>query len=338
MKPNDLDATVDAATLEAELGVVSVLLLMGEGGTEVELARRVDAFAAAIHDLGVAPSLERLVSRGLIRAASSRGAERRYVRTTLGEELARSHSGADPRLHIGLEELERLRTQLVATIAHELRTPLTAMRTCIGLMVDAGGAIEPSIRERLLNTIASSADKMQKLIADLLDLARYRSGTIEMHSWSVDASELARDAAKLVAPLFEARGQQLQVHQPAAPPVVFGDRRRLEQALLNLLANANRFSPEGSTVFLTVRSEGEDVFWEVRDQGPGIALADRAHLFERFYRSSGDTAGGAGLGLPIALAIAQAHHGSIEVESSPGAGSCFTLRVPIGDAPGNDPA
>lgn len=336
MKPNDLDATAEDAAVEAELGALSALLFVGDGTTELELARRVEAFATAILEVGVAPSLELLASRGLIRIASSRGAERRYVRTTLGEELARSQTGADPRLHLGLEELERLRTQLVATIAHELRTPLTAMRTCIGLMIDAGGAIEPSIRDRLLNTIASSADKMQKLIADLLDLARYRSGTIELHTWSVDASELARDAATLVAPLFESRGQRLDVQHPAAPLVVFGDRRRLEQALLNLLANANRFSPEGSTVQLTVRSEGTDVLWEVRDPGPGIALADRPHLFERFYRSTSDTAGGAGLGLPIALAIAQAHRGNIEVDSTPGAGSCFTLRVPMGDTAGDE--
>lgn len=330
MEPNDPAAIGSDASLEADLSALSVLLFVGDGATESEISDRVQAFAARLGDAGAARPLERLAGRGLVRIASPGGVERRYVRTALGEELARSASGMNPRLQVGLEELERLRTQLVATIAHELRTPLTAMRTCIGLMLDSSGAAEPSIRERLLNTIASSADKMQKLIADLLDLAQYRSGSIDLQSWWVDASELAGDATRLVAPLYEARNQRLDVQYPDTPLLVFGDRRRLEQALLNLLANANRFSPDGETVRLVVRGDGPDVLWEVRDRGPGIALADQRHLFERFFRSSSDTAGGAGLGLPIALAIAQAHEGTIEVDSTPGDGSCFTLRVPHG--------
>ena len=116
---------------------------------------------------------------------------------------------------------------------------------------------------------------------------------------------------------------------PDGPIWVYGDRRRLEQALLNLLSNAHKFSPPGATIGLSVAVEGDDVIWGVEDRGPGVAPEDRARLFERFFTSASDSGGaGTGLGLPIALAIAEAHGGTIEVETEPGRGSRFALRVP----------
>jgi signal transduction histidine kinase len=146
-----------------------------------------------------------------------------------------------------------------------------------------------------------------------------------------DACALARDAAAAMAPLLRARGQRLELVLPSAPTWVYGDRRRLEQALLNLLSNAQKFSPDGAAVRLAVVAQDGDVAWSVGDNGPGIADVDRARLFERFFTVATDASGdgaGAGLGLPIARAIALAHGGTIEVESAVGRGSTFTLSVP----------
>jgi signal transduction histidine kinase len=127
----------------------------------------------------------------------------------------------------------------------------------------------------------------------------------------------------------------------SSPTWVFGDRRQLERALLNLVSNAQKFSPDGAAVRLTLSEKGDDVAWAVSDQGPGIAADDIAHLFERFFTMPPDVASGqtgTGLGLPIARAIALAHGGGIEVESELGQGSTFTLRVPAAGPPhGEEP-
>jgi len=168
-------------------------------------------------------------------------------------------------------------------------------------------------------------------VTDVLDIARFRAGSVRLQRRRFDARALAREAAVVVAPLIQARRQRLDLALPAVPVWVYGDHRRLEQALLNLLSNAQKFSPDGGVVRVSVELRGEEVTWAVSDEGPGIGAEEQGRLFERFFTSVGDAAGretGAGLGLPIALAIARAHGGTIEVDSTPGRGSTFVLRVP----------
>jgi signal transduction histidine kinase len=139
-----------------------------------------------------------------------------------------------------------------------------------------------------------------------------------------------------VVPLADASGQRVMLHGCQEPTPVFGDHRRLEQALLNLVSNAQRFSPEGADVSISVSVRDGCVRWSVADRGPGIPGSDRARLFERFFVGRSDrhaATEGVGLGLPTALAIAQAHGGTIEVDTTVGEGSTFTLAVPI-DGPG----
>jgi signal transduction histidine kinase len=170
---------------------------------------------------------------------------------------------------------------------------------------------------------------MQRLVTDVLDLARFRSGTLTLQARRFDGVGLAREAGAAVASLLQARDQRLDLRVPAGPVWVYGDRRRLEQVLLNLLSNAHKFSPAGEAIGLAMVADGDDVVWSVEDHGPGIAPEDRARLFERFFTSASDSGGsGTGLGLPIALAIAEAHGGTIEVETEPSRGSVFALRVP----------
>ena len=216
-------------------------------------------------------------------------------------------------------------------VAHELRTPLTAVRTCVGLLRDPTVQPDREAHAQLLRTIEQSAERMQRLVADVLDLTRFRSGSIRLQLRRFHAGALARDAAAAMSPLLQTRGQRLALALPSSPSWVYGDRRRLERALLNLLSNAHKFSPDGAEVRLAVVAQGDDIAWSVADDGPGIATGDRGHLFERFFTVASDASGdgaGTGLGLPIAQAIALAHGGSIEVESAVGRGSTFTLRVP----------
>lgn len=314
---------------------LAALHLLGDGATAAELAARFAGCDEVRRPAGAAALLDRLTRLGLARVAIGEGAAARYVLTSLGQHYLETSLGGSATVEAQLAELERLRTDLLSTIAHELRTPLTAVRTCVGLLLDPTVRPDPATQEQLLTTIARSSERMQRLVSDILDLTRLRSGRFQLQLRRFKARELARDAVAALAPLLEASGKSLQLALPDAPVWVYGDRRRLEQALLNLLSNAHRFAPVGEPIRLTVEVDGRDVLWSVADRGPGITTEDQSRLFERFFTRASDSAGrsGTGLGLPIALAIAQAHGGTIGVVSAVGSGSTFTLRVPVEGPP-----
>jgi signal transduction histidine kinase len=280
---------------------------------------------------GVTDALDRAAELGLVKVAGHGERGTRYVATALGRRAARAFLLADPDVRIGLEEVERLRTELLATIGHELRTPLTAIRTSVGLLLDPGLAPSEDQRQELLVTIGRSADRMQRLVTELLDLARLRAGRVEMRRRAFDARDVLADVAAAVAPMAAAHDQRIRLDVPDEPVRVVADRSRIEQALLNLAANAQRFSPPSGDIDLVCRQEDGSVRWTVVDRGPGIGEEEQQRLFERFFVGSTDGGGagrGVGLGLPTALAIAQAHGGTIEVDSTPGRGSTFHLVVP----------
>lgn len=311
-----------------------LLALLAEPMTAHEVATYLSGDGLELSATRAGDLLARLDALGLARVAGYEGTEARYVATSLGQRAATALATADPDVRLGLEELERLRSDLLATVGHELRTPLTAIRTSAGLLLDPGLDPTPSQRRQLLGTIGRSADRMQQLLTELLDLARLRAGAIEMARDTFDARALARDVAVSVEPMAAAREQLVRLELPDRPLPVTGDRRRLEQALLNLVSNAQKFSPSGRDVTIAVQGEGDPprVRWTVTDQGPGIAADDQVRLFERFFVGSSDRSagGGAGIGLPTALAIAQAHDGTIEVDSQLGRGSTFHLVIPAG--------
>lgn len=315
-----------------ELLAVPLLGLLAEPMTGGEIAAAVSGNGLQLSGERAADLLALLADQGLARVASYERGEARYVATSLGQRAAAALATADPELRIGLEELERLRTDLLATVGHELRTPLTAIRTSVGLLLDPG--LEPSEgqRQQLLGTIGRSADRMQRLLAELLDLARLRSGRLEMLADRFDARDLAREVAIAIEPMAAARDQLVRAELPRQPVPVVGDRRRLEQAVLNLAANAQKFSPSGRDVTIAVSGDERTVRWTVIDEGPGIPPDEQERLFERFFVGANDrlgsAGGGAGIGLPTALAIAQAHGGTVEVDSAVGRGSTFHLVIP----------
>jgi phosphoserine phosphatase RsbU/P len=232
------------------------------------------------------------------------------------------------------QEIERLRSDLLSTVSHELRTPLTLIRTSVGLLLDTDP--DPIMRERLLRNIKQSADRMQALVTDMLDLVRLRNGRAELTVQLLDVNELVEGAALLMRPLLDEKEQRLELDLPSVSPRVMGDQRRLEQVLLNLLSNANKFAPWGATVRISASEDGEDVMLSVSDSGPGISTEGQERLFEQFYTSRTSSLShniGVGLGLPIAKGIVEAHGGRIWVESEMGTGSVFHFAIPK-DGPG----
>jgi signal transduction histidine kinase len=316
----------------------AALALVPPSASAGELSERFSATGAVVESRLAARLLEELTDLGLVRVSRQGDGERRHVATSLG--LRSIDAGVHGEAAIPLEELERLRTDLLSTIAHELRTPLTAVRTSIGLLLDPTSAPTPDQHRALLESIERNADRMQRLIADILELSRFRSGNVALQLRRFRALALAEGTIALLQPLAAKRGQRIALSTSIGDGhEVFGDRRRLEQALLNLLSNALRFSDDGADVRLRVEEQGDRTAWIVADDGPGISEADQVRLFERFFVGRNDRSAvreGVGLGLPTALAIAQAHGGTIEVTSVLGAGSSFALVVPT-SGPDDEP-
>jgi two-component system sensor histidine kinase ResE len=309
---------------------VAALALIDRGATATDLEQRFAEEGADMRPGIVEGLLSELESLGLVRVARASPA-RKYVLSSLGKRLVGHGYWTDAAAP--MRDLERMRTDFLSIIAHELRTPLTVMRTLTGLLLDPVSAPTDEQRRTMLETMERNAVRMQHLIGEVLDLARYRSGTIGLQLRQFEATELADAAVSTIRPLAERRGHTVELHVPRSPgPRVFGDRPRLERALLNLVANAQRFAPDGGLISVRLkRGAGGTIRWSVTDDGPGIAAEDQAHLFERFYVGQRDPQAaqeGVGLGLARALAIAQAHGGTIEVRSRLGEGSTFSLVVP----------
>jgi signal transduction histidine kinase len=310
----------------------AALRLLGEGANPATLVERFAAEGATVDEATAEAILADLAALGLVRVARHDGTSRVHVLTSLGRQFTDAGAVIGAGIATQLADLEHLRTDLLSTIAHELRTPLTAVRTCVGILRDPGATPTESEHAKLLATIERNADRMQQVVGDILEIARFRTGEIMLQLRGFDAVDLARGTIASVEPLVTARAQVITLDAPASTTRVFGDHRRLEQALLNLVSNAVKYGPRGGQIDVTVRVHARFVTWSVRDEGPGIPEEDRPHLFERFFVGPNDRDGasrGVGLGLPTALAIAQAHGGRIDVQTEVGRGSTFSLSVPV---------
>ena len=222
-----------------------------------------------------------------------------------------------------LARLERAfasQRRFVDDAGHELKTPLTIVRGHLELLEE-----DPEERRETLALVMDELDRMSRIVQDLLLLAKHEQpdfldlATVEVGGVTDDVHAKVQGLAAREW-ILEARGRG----------VIVADRQRLTQALLQLAQNAARYSDAAEPIKLgSAVSDGEARFW-VRDRGPGIALAEQDKVFERFGRGSGQRRSeGAGLGLAIVKAIAEAHHGRVELESGPGAGTVFTIVIPI---------
>jgi signal transduction histidine kinase len=229
-------------------------------------------------------------------------------------------------------ELDRLKDEFVATVSHELRTPLTSMMGFLEMVREGEAGDLTEEQQRFLAIVYRSSERLQRLVGDLLFVARLDASGLQLQFGRVDVTEIVRDAVESQAALARSRSIDLRA-QLENVPAVTGDRERLSQLVGNLVSNALKFTPPGGTV--TVRTLVDDgyVVIEVTDTGIGIPEGEQSRLFQRFFRSSTATEQaipGTGLGLVISRAIAEAHGGSISVRSAPGTGASFRVELPYG--------
>ena len=227
-------------------------------------------------------------------------------------------------------ELIRLRDEFVAVVSHELRTPLTSIIGYVELLADRHAGALTEAQATYLAVIERSASRLVDLVGDLLLVAAADEGVLALERKEVDLEALANETVAAARPVAESARIRLTAEHRGAERI-FGDPARLAQLLDNLISNALKFTPEGGQA--TVRTASGDGYatFEVSDNGDGIAAADQEHLFEPFFRARhGATrfVSGTGLGLTITKAIAEAHGGTIEVESALGAGTTFRVRFP----------
>ncbi len=228
-----------------------------------------------------------------------------------------------------LRQSERLRRELTANVSHELRTPLTSIKGFTETLLDGAMREEDTCR-RFLTIINSEADRLVKLVDDLLDLSRLESKRATLDLRPVDVGALVAHAVDKLQPLARTGGLTVDLH--SLPGVwVTADRDRLEQVLTNLIDNALKYTPAGGRVQVSVTLDNGDVAVAVSDTGRGIRPEDVPHVFERFYRADRSRtrgSGGTGLGLAIAKHIVEAHGGRIGVRSQMDEGTTFTFTLP----------
>lgn len=221
-----------------------------------------------------------------------------------------------------LEHLEAARTRFISEISHDLRTPLTAIKGLLVNLIDDGS--EPNERASL-EIAERETDRLIRLVNQLLDLARWQGGRLELNRRPVDVGAIARDAVALSEGRARHRQITLSADVPPNLPTISADPDRVQRVILNLLDNGIKFTPSGGQVMLTVRQRADEIEISVQDTGRGLTDEEQERAFEPYYRGQG---GGAGLGLTIARAIVEAHGGQMGIENSQGQGCLAWFTLP----------
>ena len=229
-----------------------------------------------------------------------------------------------------LEQVESMRRQLIGDVTHELRTPLTSIKGYMEGLVDG---VLPSAPETF-NQIHREADRLSRLVDDLQELSRVEAKAYSLDIRSVAVSNLVQTTVKRLSPQATAKRITLHPSLPADLPPLQADEDRITQVLLNLVANAIQYTPEGGDVTISAARQDDDIYISVKDSGIGIPPEHLANLFTRFYRvdksRSRNAGGGSGIGLTIAKHLVEAHGGRIWAESKgDGQGSTFTFSLKI---------
>ncbi|HXK32895.1 MAG TPA: ATP-binding protein [Dehalococcoidia bacterium] len=227
-----------------------------------------------------------------------------------------------------VRRLDSVRRDFISNVSHELRTPLAGIRAAAETLQE-GALDDPSAAAEFLGHIQRETDRMTQLVEELLELSRIESGAAPMRFAQVDAATVVSDTVRRFERQAERAGLSLSASVPASPLTVIADAERLERALGNLVANAIKFTPAGGSITVSAAEDSGMIAMSVRDTGVGIEPEAQPRVFERFYKTDrGRGSGGTGLGLAIVKHIVRAHEGSVSVESQPGMGSTFTMRLP----------
>ena len=260
---------------------------------------------------------------------ASFGTQDAYALELMAELTASSMRRADQIER--LQELDRLKDEVVGVVTHELRNPITSINGYLQLVLDEPESIDPETLG-YLRAIERNAARLNVLVDDLLMLMRAESGEFSLDLECVDLAGLAADCVHAVTPMAERGGIELDV-QIGSPTLARADEKRMAQVFDNLLSNAVKYSHEGGRVGIELHSVDGCVELVVADSGIGIPEEEQQFLFQRFFRASSATdhdIPGTGLGLTIVKTIVEAHGGTIACESARGRGTTFRVRVPAG--------
>jgi signal transduction histidine kinase len=313
------------------IAAVAVTVVVVDAGVRAGVSPVVSALGAGCLSVGMVQLLARGMTSPLREMASATRAMaqgdygRRVTATSRDEvgELARAFNA----MAAELAEVDRMRRDLVANVSHELRTPITALQAGLENLVDG---VEPPGPEQL-RTMLKQAERLGRLVTQLLDLSRLESGVLPLQRRAFDVLPVLEDAAdesRLHAPHVPV---SVQVAGDAPGLWADGDPERVHQVVANLLENAVRHSPSGARVEVRARPDRGRVAIEVLDQGPGIPEEEASRVFERFYRADearSSSHGGAGLGLAIARWIVDLHGGDIRAERRAPTGCRMVVLLP----------
>jgi len=293
--------------------------------------------AAAVVSAAIALIMARWLARGMTQPLRDMAQAARRMET--GDYSTRVHTRS--RDEVGqlaeafntmsgeLEDVERLRRDLVANVSHELKTPITAIRAHLENLLDGVERPDPET----LQVMLTQSERLGRLVDQLLDLSRLESGDVPLDRAPVELAPLVTQVMSEIDVARPDRGVAVSSDIPDDLPPAMVDRERVHQVLFNLIDNAVRYTPPGGAVTVTAHRLNGSVEVEVHDNGVGIPAEHLPRLFERFYRvdtsrSRADD-GGTGIGLAIARSVVEAHGGHIHADSAPGEGSTFTFELPV---------
>ena len=227
-----------------------------------------------------------------------------------------------------LREIDRIKSEFIATASHELRTPLTSVQMGVHLLLEGALGELTDNQNEVLQACRQDCERLDKLMRDLLDLSRIEAGESQPQLATVSARDLLTTAVKELRPQVEAKGLELNIDAPVELPWVLVDRLQIERVISNLVINALRHTKNGEIKISAARRDNH-ISVSVRDTGSGIPTEYLPHIFDKFVQVPDAPTGGAGLGLTISKSIVEAHGGQISVQSEVGRGTTFTFTLPL---------
>ncbi len=295
---------------------------------------------AGLHSFATVPMRSRNKTLGVLGGASRAKAQftpevvelLTIIGTQIGFVLDRAKLYTQERAaRIELEKQAKKRAEFATTITHELKTPLTSIIASAGLLSEEipGGAEEP--QQRLIQNIIHSAHTLEMRLSELVDVTKAEASEIRLQLQPLRIESLLQHAAWQIRPQVQSKKQRITLDLPGSLPMVEADTNRMEQVLLNLLANASKFTSDGGSITLRAMKRNANLIIEVQDTGIGISKENQTKVFQPYFRVESDRQRYPGLGLGLALAkqIIELHGGKIWVESELGKGSIFAFSLPL---------